>query len=274
VERPGEAGRSVSARAAVIPLEVTTALLSTSPGLVLGATANTAVFTLGIRVLLKGLTWAGVLHSWLLGSLVYGAFGLGGYVLVCVYFLLGSAVTKLKLEQKQKEGIAEARSGRRSPASVYGSGTAAMACAALSLLGLPSAGAADALRLAFVASIASKLSDTCASEVGKAYGKTTYLSTTFKLVPRGTEGAVSLEGTAAGVAASLVLALLGLACGVIDAAGVWVCVGAAFVANWAESVLGATCQDRFEWLSNDLVNVLQITLAALLAYAARHFCGL
>ena len=41
---------------------------------------------------------------------VMAAFGTGGYVLVCTYFVLGSAVTKLKLEQKQREGIAEARS--------------------------------------------------------------------------------------------------------------------------------------------------------------------
>jgi uncharacterized membrane protein len=36
-------------------------------------------------------------------------------------------------------------------------------------------------------------------QVGKAYGKTTYLITTFERVPAGTEGAVSLEGTLAGV---------------------------------------------------------------------------
>ena len=36
----------------------------------------------------------------------------------------------------------------------------------------------------------------------QAYGKTAYLITTLKVVPRGTEGAVSLEGTAAGIAAA------------------------------------------------------------------------
>ena len=42
---------------------------------------------------LAGLTPAGVAHSWLLGTLVYAAFGPGGYLLVCLYFLLGSAVS-------------------------------------------------------------------------------------------------------------------------------------------------------------------------------------
>ena len=41
-------------------------------------------------------------------------------------------------------------------------------------------------------------------EVGKAYGKTTYNSATVQFRPRGTEGAVSLEGLA--VAASFVFA--------------------------------------------------------------------
>lgn len=40
----------------------------------------------------------------------------------------------------------------------------------------------------------------------QAYGRTTYLITTLKTVPRGTEGAVSLEGTAAGIAAAALFA--------------------------------------------------------------------
>lgn len=44
-------------------------------------------------------------------------------------------------------------------------------------------------------------------------------------------------------------------------------MAAAFVANLAESYLGAAAQGRVEWLNNDLVNVLQICLAAGLAVA-------
>jgi len=36
-----------------------------------------------------------------------------------------------------------------------------------------------------------------------------YLVTTFKVVPRGTEGAVSVEGTIAGLLASVLLAFVG-----------------------------------------------------------------
>lgn len=45
----------------------------------------------------------------------------------------------------------------------------------------------------------------------QAYGKTAYLITTFSQVPRGTEGAVSLEGTAAGIAAAALFSAFALA---------------------------------------------------------------
>ena len=66
---------------------------------------------------------------------MFAAFGGGGYALVCLYFIFGSAVTKSKLEQKQAEGIAEARGGRRGVGSVWGSGIAGVLCALAALAG-------------------------------------------------------------------------------------------------------------------------------------------
>ena len=63
-----------------------------SPGLAVGAAVNSTVYLLGLTVLLAGLTPAAVAHSWLLGTLVYAAFGPSGYLLVCLYFVVGSAV--------------------------------------------------------------------------------------------------------------------------------------------------------------------------------------
>ena len=215
----------------------------------------------------RGLTWpaSSTRGSW---ARALAAFGAGGYALVCLYFVFGSAVTKIKLEQKQREGIAEARGGRRGVGSVWGSGVAGAVCALAALGGFPPG--PDLYRLGFVASFCSKLSDTTASEVGKAYGKTTYLSTPpFTRVPRGTEGAVSLEGTLAGVGASLFFAGVAAALGQADVRGAAVCVFAAFVATTLESWLGATTQGEagFEWLTNDVVNGLQIVVAAAIAVA-------
>ncbi|GLC41341.1 hypothetical protein PLESTB_001073500 [Pleodorina starrii] len=236
------------------------------PGLTTGALCNSAVFALGYKVLRKGLTPSGVAHAWFLGTSIFSAFGLGGYALVCLYFIFGTLVTKIKLEQKQKEGIAEARSGQRGPSSVWGSGIAGVACALLALF----TGDYGTWQIGFVASFCSKLSDTVSSEVGKAYGKTTYLITTFQLVPRGTEGAVSLEGTAAGAVAAVLFAATSFAIGQVpDVASAGVVAGAATIANLAESYLGASVQGRVSWLNNDLVNMLQISLAATIAIFAR-----
>ncbi|KAK9824020.1 hypothetical protein WJX72_007013 [[Myrmecia] bisecta] len=236
-----------------------------SPGLPSGLLINSAVFLLGIKVLLKGLTVGGVLNSWLLGTLVYSAFGPGGYLLVCLYFIFGSAVTKVKLAQKQKEGIAEARSGRRSVGSVWGSGLAGMTCALAAL----ATGDISYWQIGFVASFSSKLSDTVSSEIGKAYGKTTYLCTTLQRVPRGTEGAVSAEGTAAGALAAAAFAAIAFAIGQVDLTGVAIVSIAAVIANFVESVLGASIQGNVDWLTNDVINMIQISLAAVLAIGLR-----
>lgn len=243
--------------------------LQPHPGLASGLLVNTTVFVAGLQVLLQGLTPAGVANSWLLGTAVYSAFGPGAYILVCLYFLLGSAVTKVKLQQKQQEGIAEARSGRRSPGSVWGSGSAGTACAVAALL----SGNAAFWQVGFVASFVSKFSDTVSSEIGKAYGKTTYLVTTLKIVPRGTEGAVSLEGTAAGSAAAALFGGLALGLKLVTVQEVGIVTAAAVIANLFESYLGAVLQGKALWLSNDIVNGIQITLAAAIALLATAYFG-
>jgi uncharacterized membrane protein len=46
---------------------------------------------------------------------------------------------------------------------------------------------------------------------------------------------------------------------------------AAFIANVFESYLGASLQGRVDWLNNDIVNVLQISVAAALAVTGKHY---
>jgi len=119
-----------------------------------------------------------------------------------------------------------------------------------------------------------KLADTCGSEIGKRWGRHTLLITSLRPVPAGTEGAVSLEGTAASLAGGLLMALVMLALGLIPGPGTWLLVGAvALLATLAESVIGATLQRRWSWLSNEMVNGVQTLVAALLALAALGLRG-
>ncbi|KAM3332342.1 hypothetical protein ACQJBY_027885 [Aegilops geniculata] len=97
--------------------------------------------------------------------------------------------------------------------------------------------------------------------------KSRYLVTTFKVVPRGTEGAVSIEGTLAGIVASTFLAGIGYILGQVNLPQGVLCVLASQIANFGESLIGATLQDKegFEWLNNDVVNVVNISAGAVLA---------
>lgn len=228
---------------------------------------NTVLLGIAFITPKKLLTPAGLLHAWVLGVLIWGSLGWQGYLVVLFYFLVGSAVTRIGMEQKEAAGIAEKRSGARGPENVWGSALTGVLCAVGTVI-VPVFGVdimTSLLVLGYVASFSTKLSDTCASEVGKAYGKRTYLITTLQAVPRGTEGAVSLEGTLAGVVGSIAIAFVGWGVGLINLPGVLFCVIAAFIATNLESVIGATLQAKIDWLTNEVVNFFNTLIGAIAA---------
>ncbi|KAG9448150.1 hypothetical protein H6P81_014278 [Aristolochia fimbriata] len=234
---------------------------------------NLLIFLVGSPILVTGLSVPGIVSAFLLGTLTWRGFGPAGFLLVATYFVIGTAVTKLKIAQKEALGVAEKRKGRRGPGSVIGSSAAGCVCAFCAIYGIAGPASFGLWQLGFVASFCTKLSDTVSSEVGKAFGKTTYLVTTFKIVPRGTEGAVSVEGTVAGLLASVLLA--GVAClmGQVSAPEAVLCVLASQIANLGESILGASLQEKegFRWLNNDVVNVINITIGSILAVLMQQF---
>ncbi|KAG8077795.1 hypothetical protein GUJ93_ZPchr0007g6097 [Zizania palustris] len=205
---------------------------------VAAAVSNLSIIVAGSPVLLSGLSASGFVAAFLLGTLTWRAFGPRGLILVTSYFVAvngsadpGTAATKLKIKRKEDLGVAEKRGGRRGPGSVIGSSAAGCVCALLSIY------------------------------------NSRYLVTTFKVVPRGTEGAISIEGTLAGALASIILASVGYLLGQVNVSQGAVCVIASHIANFFESYIGATLQDKegFEWLNNDVVNVLNISTGAILA---------
>ncbi|MBD2057766.1 TIGR00297 family protein [Oculatella sp. FACHB-28] len=236
----------------------------------IGIGLNTVLLAIAYFAPKKLLTPAGYIHAWILGVILWGTLGWGGYVVMMFYFLVGSAVTRIGMAKKEAAGIAEKRSGARGPENVWGSALTGTICAlAAYVLGFSESAELQTfiplLLLGYVASLSTKLSDTSASEVGKAYGKHTFLITTLKPVPPGTEGAVSLEGTLAGVVASVAIALIGWAVNLINPLGVLLCVIAAFIATNLESVIGATLQSKFDWLTNEVVNILNTLIGAIAA---------
>ncbi len=214
------------------------------------------------------LTPQGLLHAWVLGIVIWGTLGWRGYAVMLTYFALGTAVTHIGKARKEALGIAEKRSGVRGPENVWGSALTGALCALGAYLfagrieNLP---LVAALVLGYVASLSTKLADTCGSEVGKAYGKRTFLITTFQPVPAGTEGAISLEGTLAGLVGGLAIALVGYGLGLISSVGIGICLVAAFIATNIESVIGATYQSKYRWLTNEMVNIINTAIGAAIA---------
>jgi uncharacterized protein (TIGR00297 family) len=205
---------------------------------------------------------SGTIAGWLVGVVIYLGTGLAGWVLLLTTFLSAAATTRLGIERKRALHIEETGSGRRGAGNVLANcGTAAVASvlASMSPFGHQAS-------LAMTAALVAGASDTVASEIGKAWGRRTFLVTTLSPVPPGTSGAMSLEGTVAGLASAFALAALASLLGLVPASLVWLIVVVSTLAALVESALGATLEGRGV-LDNDLLNFLTTTIAAALAVA-------
>jgi uncharacterized protein (TIGR00297 family) len=223
----------------------------------IGAAVN-AVLAIGAH-LARGVDLSGALCGWCLGVALYALSGWRGFALLLVFFVLGTACTKIGYARKAILGIAQEKGGRRSARNALANTGAGVLFAFLAVATPHHA----LFTLALAAAFATAASDTVASEIGQAFGRTTYLVTTFRRVPAGTDGAVSFEGTLAGIAASTLPAALAASTGLVSWTGAAVVVVAAFIGTTLESYLGATLE-RTNTIDNEVVNFAN-TLAGGLA---------
>jgi uncharacterized protein (TIGR00297 family) len=117
-----------------------------------------------------------------------------------------------------------------------------------------------------VTALAAGGSDTIASEIGKAWGRRTWAITSLQRVPPGTSGAMSVEGTIAGIAGALGLAIVGWLLGLVPAAAVVLIALGATAGSLIESWLGATLEAP-GILNNDMLNVINTAAAVCAAVA-------
>jgi len=209
---------------------------------------------------MRGVDRSGAAAGVLLGTTIWAFLGWRGFLLLFAFFGLGTLATKFGYEQKAKAKLAQERGGRRGARNAFSKTTVP----ALAAVFAATTGEPVLFTLALAGAFATAASDTCSSEIGQVLGRRTFLVTTLRPVPRGTEGAVSLEGTLAGVAASLVVGGLGYAVGLYPATGVALVAVAALVATTLESLAGATLERR-GLVDNDAVNFLNSLAGALLA---------
>jgi uncharacterized protein (TIGR00297 family) len=219
---------------------------------------NTAVAAAGYAA--RTVNVSGAICGAVIGTAIFAALGWPGWLLLLATFIAASAASRAGLARKQRLGIAEERGGRRGPGNaIANTGVAAIAAA---LAGLDVH--ADAARLAFAAALVTGGSDTIASEIGKALGRHTISITTLRAVPPGTSGAMSLEGTLAGVAGALGLGAVAAALGIVSWTLLPAIVVGATAGSLLESWLGATLEGP-GILNNDVLNFINTAAGAFVA---------
>ncbi len=217
----------------------------------------------------RAVSGSGVLGGLAVGLVIWLAAGAAAWGLLFACFLVAAVTSRLGLRRKRTLGIAQEAGGRRGAANALANCGLAAVAALVGLLGPHAALAA----VAFTAALVSGAADTAASEVGKAFGRTTWSPLTFARVAPGAIGGLSGPGTLGGLAAALALGALAAALGLVPPAAVGIIVVASMAAMLAESVLGATLEPR-GLVNNDLLNFLQTGVAAAVAVTLARMGGM
>ena len=259
---------SVPATAAVVlwiaSLMSRGALIASRPGVL-----SQLPWAIGVNALVAWLGYkagtvsiSGTIVGGVIGFTIYAAAGPAAWALLFVTFIVASVASRLGWQRKVLLGIAEDRRGRR------GAGNALANCgvAALAAIAAASTPHPTAALLALATALIAGGSDTVASEIGKAWGGSTFLITSFGRVKPGTPGAMSLEGTTAGVVAAFGLAALAAALHQIAWSMIAAVVVGATAGAIVESVLGATLEGP-GILNNDMLNFINTAVAAAVALA-------
>jgi uncharacterized protein (TIGR00297 family) len=213
---------------------------------------------------------AGAVSAIVIGTVIVAGLGLPAFALMIAFFVLGTAMTKMGYKIKAARGIAQERGGARGWRNAWANGGVPALLAGLGAV------APEELRPAFViayaASVATATADTCSSEIGKAYGRRTFLITTLTPVPPGTEGAVSLEGTLGAVFGAAVVGGLGAALGLYSIGAAALVTLAGVLGSLAESVVGTVAEKR-GWMGNDLLNAFNTAVGAAIVVGLMRIAG-
>jgi uncharacterized protein (TIGR00297 family) len=193
-----------------------------------------------LALILRWISPRGVLLSALLGTIILLGLGLIAYLTLCTFLLLGSVVTRLGLKMKTEQGLAEPNQGRRGVVNVLSNGTVPFTIALFGLWLHDSV-----LMVAYVAAVATAAFDTVATEIGQWLGRTTVNPASFRRVPVGTPGAISLEGTLAGFVAAAIICAVPFSTGALPLTGIIVVVTAAAVGALSESLMASWSKPKF-----------------------------
>ena len=226
--------------------------------LAIAVPANAVVAWSGFAA--RTVSLSGAISGALIGTVIFVCTGWAGWVLLLAAFLCAAITSRMGLRRKTLLGIAEDRGGRRGA----GNAIANTGIAAIAAILAVTSYAHTAGLIAFTAALTAGASDTIASEIGKAWGRSTWAIVPPRPVPPGTPGAMSLEGTAAGLVGAAALGALAIALGLIPSDALIPVIAGATVGSFVESLLGATLEPA-GILNNDSLNLINTAVAAFVA---------
>jgi uncharacterized protein (TIGR00297 family) len=189
-------------------------------------------------------------------------------------FVLTFASTNAGKRRKVKLGVAEEKRGRNAAQIVANLGMAGLVIAGgffsifdvLCCRGVSGeyGFSVYAAPVALLAALCEATADTVSSEIGQAFAGTPVMLTTFRRVETGTDGAVTILGTIAGILGAAIVAGVGMwSMRMTGRAAMFGFAGGA-AGLFFDSVLGASVE-RKGWLGNDLVNFSSTVFAVVVA---------
>ena len=225
-----------------------------------------------VSYVLETASLPGMLTGVLLGLLTIVVGNYGWFAMLITFFGVGGLSSKLRYDEKEQRGIAEANDGARGSGNVLANSLMALFAvianaAGPHLPGLPP----NVFLFVFAGSIAAAMSDTLSSEIGGLYDDPR-LITTLEVVEPGTDGGVTWQGMAAGLSGAALIAGVAALFFPLGPLGAAVIVAAGFAGMTVDSLLGAVIEDR--WLGNQGVNFLATVAAGLIGGAVAALVGL
>jgi len=208
--------------------------------------------------LVRGVTTSGAVAGAVACLAFLWSSGISAFTALFTVFALTWAATRLGYSRKQQLGTAEARAGRDALQVLANLGVAGICALCFGFSG------STRWIAGMAAALAEAAADTVSSEVGQVLGGKPRLITNGRPVESGTNGAVSLAGTVAGILAASIVALVSCIVGLFGLRDSAVCVTAAVAGMVMDSVLGATAEGPGR-LGNNSVNCISTAMAAALA---------
>lgn len=183
-----------------------------------------------------------------------------------VMLVLTLSATRIGRAHKEKLGTAEAKRGRNAYQVVANLGVATLAAIPLTATQMftPSSRTRIAALATIAAALAEATADTLSSELGQVFGGQPVLLTSFKPVEVGTDGGITLAGTAIGCMGAAIIAAVAVVTFSLKMQTGLVIFSAGILGLFFDSYLGAVFERR-GWLNNDAVNFLSTLVAALAA---------